>query len=363
LLEKLQNLKIGLDEVVRKGKAVKKELEKFKVTDRVDILRWAQVYFDVYINNVKVKRIDNNGRRWSVWLYQEKKISHDTISYDIPDDTKNKFTDIEIIMYDYDFIGKDDIIDISYKSGEKSLFLKFDNEANTISHDGITNGEQGTLWYDITYAESDIPDIETYKKKYRWNFNNKNWELLMEIPVNLYKTYKDPNVKRDPHSNKAMAAFVTSNDEVINDLADKLLSLAEGENYNSINTVNFILRFVQKSVKYEFDDKSCGVEEYWRFPVETLVDQEGDCEDTSLLFASIMDTLDYDIVLLLYNIEEEGEELGHLAVGIHLEGNHGHYVEDNTGKRYYYCETTNGVFSVGQLPSNIIGEPIRIIHI
>jgi len=123
------------------------KLEKFKVTGKVDILRWAQVYFDIYINGGKVKRIDNNGRRWTVWLNQKKKITHDPISYDIPDNTQNQFTDIEIIMYDFDFFGTDDIIDISYKSGENTLFLRFDNVANTISHDGITNGDKGILWY------------------------------------------------------------------------------------------------------------------------------------------------------------------------------------------------------------------------
>jgi len=157
--------------------------------------------------------------------------------------------------------------------------------------------------------------------------------------------------------------MVTSDDEVINDLADKLLSLAKSENYNSVTTVNFILRFVQKNIKYIIDDESKGTDEYWRFPVETLVEQEGDCEDTSLLFAAIMDALGYDTVLLLYNVEQEGKKLGHLAVGIHLEGNHGSYVEDNTGKRYYYCETTTASFVVGQLPSNIEGEPERIIYI
>ena len=114
------------------------KLLKFKVISRVDLLGWAQVYFDVYINN-KEKRVDNNGKRWCVWINQEKKINHDLISYDIPDNTKKHFTDIEIIMYDYDLFGKDDVIDICDKSDDKTLFLKFDKVENTLSEiDDIT---------------------------------------------------------------------------------------------------------------------------------------------------------------------------------------------------------------------------------
>jgi len=342
------------------------KIEKFKVTERVDLLRWAQVYFDININGDRLTRVDNNGKRWTVRLNQVKTISYDSISYDIPDDTKDPFTEIEIIMYDYDYFGEDDLIDISDKSGENTLILKFDNEANSITHDGITKGSKGILWYDITFAESNIPDIETYTRAYSWNFNNKQWTISMEIPVNLYELYVNSNVRRAPPTDSAMAKFVTSEDEVIKDLSEKLLNLAKNENYNSVTTANFILRFVQGNIEYVFDNISKGCNEYWRFPVETLVEKKGDCEDTSVLFASIMDYLDYDMALLLYFWKEEGVKLGHLAVGIHLDGNHGSYVIDNTGKKYFYCETTTTSFAVGQLPQDppeINGKPDKIIHI
>ena len=94
--------------------------------------------------------------------------------------------------------------------------------------------------------------------------------------------------------------------------------------------------------------------------METLVDKKGDCEDSSVLFASVMKALDFDAVLFFYIIDEQ---LGHLSVGIHLNGNpEGEYVIFE-GKRYYYCETTSVAYDVGEIPSDIIGKPDRIISL
>jgi predicted transglutaminase-like cysteine proteinase len=339
------------------------KLERFKVTGRVDLLRWAQVYFVININGEMVKKFDNNGRYWNVLLNQETVINVDTISYDIPDDTQSQFTEIEIIMYDYDFFGEDDVIDISDKSGENTLILNFDNVANTISDNSITRGSKGILWYDITYAESSIPEIDTYNRTYRWMFNDKQFKLSMEIPVDLYDQYLNSNVKRNPYAEKDMIKFVTSSDLIINDLSDKLLSLAENENYDSVNTINFILRFVQENIEYVLDNSSKGVVEYWRYPVETLVEKKGDCEDSSVLFASIMDSLNYDVALIFYTWTEANQNIGHLAVGIHLDGDCGSYVEDNTGKKYFYCETTTSSYVIGKLPPELKDKSYKIIQI
>ena len=137
-------------------------------------------------------------------------------------------------------------------------------------------------------------------------------------------------------------------------------SVAKKEGYDSIATVNFILRFVQSNIVYESDEVSKKEVEYWRFPVETLVDKQGDCEDTSVLFASIMGALGYDTVLLYYILEED---VGHLAVGIHLNGNPGEYVVYTDGKKYFYCETTTVGSNVGELPSDIPSKPDKIVKV
>ena len=54
--------------------------------------------------------------------------------------------------------------------------------------------------------------------------------------------------------------------------------------------VNFLLRFVQTSLKYKTDEKQFGKENYL-FPEETLRYPYSDCEDRAILFAWLVQTL------------------------------------------------------------------------
>ena len=343
--------------------SIQLKIKKFKVTRRVDFFRWAQVYFEIYINGKNVEIVDNNGKYWKVLLDREQIVDH-VFNYDISDQTRDRYTNITVVMKDYDFlrIDKDDVIDINDEPGKKRLFLKFDNVENDITNDGVTEGSQGELWYSIVFPEEIDPSTKILSKTYWWSFNDKNWKFSVDIPIITYETYRDSPVNRMPQSvnNDAMRSFVTSDEKVIEEFADKLSSFAKIEGYDSITTANFILRFVQKNIVYKSDEVSKKEVEYWRFPVETLVDKQGDCEDTSVLFASIMGALGYDTVLLYYILEED---IGHLAVGIHLDGNPGEYVVYTDGKKYFYCETTTAGINVGELPSDIPSKPDKIVKV
>ena len=48
------------------------------------------------------------------------------------------------------------------------------------------------------------------------------------------------------------------------------------------------LRFVMRNVTYVSDKQSYGIDEFWTFPNETLALKKGDCEDLSILVASLM---------------------------------------------------------------------------
>jgi len=342
-------------------------IEKFEVTKNFDFFRRAQVYFDIIIDEV-TNRYDNNGRYWRVWVDEEQSVSKVSFDYDIPDDTNDDYTDISIIMYDYNFLRNDRIIDINLDSQNEILQLKYDNVANRITYDGTIYGSEATVWFEISSAESNVPDTRTIDKTYNWKYDNKDWEISISIPTKTYENYLALLEDRTPLTADARARFVTSEEKVIKDLAAELKSLANNQNYNSKETVNFILSFVQDqgNIKYLEDNETKGCNEYWRYPVETLVDQTGDCEDTTVLFASIIDELEYDVVLLLYIWDQDGEDLGHLAGGVHLSGSNGHYVKDSNGKKYYYCETTASDFKIGELPKNpleLAEDPHQVIHV
>ena len=333
-------------------------IQKFKVTAPVDLFRRAQVYFEIWINGERKQVFDNNGRYWRVWQGREKTIDQ-SFTYDIPDTTKDKYTVIEIKMFDHDFLTKDDLIDIN--NGEGTLTIKFDNTRNRpVSDSGVSEGRQGIIWYNISYTKEITPPEEYYTRVYKWVFQNKTWNLQLKIPIGKYKWYLNSEVNREPQIEGiyAMASFVTYKDKIIETLVDKLGTL--GNNFNDIDYINFALSFVQQIVEYTEDNISKGVEEYWRYPIETLVEREGDCEDSAVLFASIIKASNYNVSLLFYVLENN---TGHLAVGINLDKDiHGEYVTYNN-HRYYYCETTSQGYLLGEKPSGIPDKPKMIIPI
>ncbi len=60
----------------------------------------------------------------------------------------------------------------------------------------------------------------------------------------------------------------------------------------------FLAWFVQNAIDYEEDDVN-GSSEYWKYPLETLRDGKGDCEDGSILLAAMLDAAGYDAGVFL----------------------------------------------------------------
>lgn len=106
--------------------------------------------------------------------------------------------------------------------------------------------------------------------------------------------------------------------------------------------VGFVIDFVQR-LPYVPDDVSKGFDDYTKFCVETLVELEGDCEDTSILLASILqaEAFNYDMILI--------QPPGHMAAGIYTSDPSGYYWELD-GRKYSYIETTGAGWDIGDLP-------------
>jgi len=334
-------------------------IQRFKVTSHVDLFRRAQVYFEIWVNGEKKQVFNNNGRYWRVWIGREE-IVDQSFTYDIPDTTKEKYTTIEIKMFDHDFLTEDDPIDVN--NGKEAVIIRFNNVKNVVSggNNGISKGEQGVIWYNISYPSEITPPEEYYTRLYRWIFQNKTWSLKLDIPVSKYKWCLNSKVNREPQLEgiDAMASFVTYRDKTVETLVDKLRTLGKG--FDDIDYINFALSFVQQIVRYTDDNVSKGEEEYWRYPIEILVEMEGDCEDSAVLFASIIKASNYNVSLLFYVIENN---TGHLAVGVNLDtAIDGYYILYNDS-RYYYCETTSMGYLLGDKPSGIPDKPEMVIPI
>lgn len=112
-----------------------------------------------------------------------------------------------------------------------------------------------------------------------------------------------------------------------------------------------VLLFVQ-SLRYESDEKSKGMDEYVRFPIETLADGIGDCEDKSILMAALLSEMGIDFILLF--------PPDHLALGVSCDSVQNAYPFKFEGKEYYYVETTNTHWAIGQIPPEYLSSPVEM---
>lgn len=125
--------------------------------------------------------------------------------------------------------------------------------------------------------------------------------------------------------------------------------------YSDYEMVMEAINFVQKNIEYKSDMETMGVMEYPRYPIETLFDGCGDCEDTSVLLAAIIKEMDYGVILLAYD--------DHMAVGIKGgDGLFGTYYEYE-GEKYFYVETTAYGWTIGDVPAEYMNKQAEVIVI
>jgi hypothetical protein len=163
------------------------------------------------------------------------------------------------------------------------------------------------------------------------------WELA--IPQELYDYYKA--IPRPPTENYSVYITHPLDDTYIDILIKRIKEAAQQKGLSEYETVEFAATFVQ-NLPYTADSVTTTYDEYPRYPIETLVDNGGDCEDTSILLASLIDKMGYGVVLIMLP--------DHCAVGVkggeNIYGSYWEYKDD----KYFYLETTNTGWGIGKLP-------------
>jgi len=209
----------------------------------------------------------------------------------------------------------------------------------------------------LTIQPAQAQNTTYLDKSFSWDYDGKHWNWNLSIPAALYDAYKSVPVSTRTHDGPAGYGYLTTTqDSYVRMLAEKLNQTTTELGYNSYDQASFVLAFVQ-SLPYTSDNVTQGYNEYPRFPIETLVDGGGDCEDTSILFATITLIMGYGTVYI--------NPTNHYAVGIlgdNLKGTYWEYPEAS-GQKYYYCETTGDGFKIGQIPDTYSGASAYIYQI
>jgi len=185
-----------------------------------------------------------------------------------------------------------------------------------------------------------LPEEAVLSREFTWEHEGVWWRWRIDIPQETYAYYA--GLERAPTDDYSIYATDSADDFLISVLAARFAETASAWGCSPAETIDFVAAFAQ-GIRYRQDDASKGVKEYPRFPVETLVDGEGDCEDKSVLLGAILQEMGYDAVLLMLTEEN------HMAVGVggvELTGTYYAY----EGSRYYYLEASRPGWAVGEIP-------------
>ncbi|MFH0913728.1 MAG: hypothetical protein V1849_00365 [Chloroflexota bacterium] len=180
---------------------------------------------------------------------------------------------------------------------------------------------------------------------YDWSYLGSTWQWELAIPLSLYIEY------REESRPMAIADYIRlaqdpGDDPYIDKLVGYLNQSAGQKGLSGFHKLGFALAFVQ-SLPYTVDKITTPYDEYARYPIETLFDRGGDCEDTTILAAAILDRMGYDVALLVL----PGAK--HVALGIALSPPFSGSYYEHQGKKYFYVETTAEGWQIGRIPPEI----------
>lgn len=191
-----------------------------------------------------------------------------------------------------------------------------------------------------------------------------SFELVLDIPDSLYREWRERNQgQHEPYTAawwRWVVESVLEGEALFKRLFERLYEVfiervEEPRLLRQVDLVEYLLAFVQQ-FPYKTDSESVGIEEYARFPVETLWDQAGDCECLSILFAALLYHSGVANVVFL-------NPPGHIAVGVANDvdgslsvGTLVRYQETD----YAYCEATCQGWRVGECPPQYLGAEITV---
>ena len=186
------------------------------------------------------------------------------------------------------------------------------------------------------------------RRNLAFNFEGKHYEIKAvydDERIQFMKTY--PQLDLEWYFKGKVSAVSSSS--LQKQLSDYMKGMDEQE------AVNFLLRFVQTSLRYKTDEGQFGKENYL-FPEETLYYPYSDCEDRSILFAWLVhNLLGMDVVGLDYP--------GHVATAVRFKGKVAGDAVMYNGKRYMVTDPTYINASAGMTMPNFKKNKPGVIKI
>ncbi len=180
----------------------------------------------------------------------------------------------------------------------------------------------------------------SYSRNSTWTWDYPAWNEMYEHYSSLDRYYQPADYHY--YINDAWNASICKS------LATSIVNTAKASGYSDREALFELVAFVQ-SIPYQYDkDSKAQAADYPKYPIETLMEGAGDCEDSSILLATMLKELGYGVAIIYYP--------GHIMVGIAGADNEvgTHFTVD--GVKYFVMETTVYGWKWGQLSNKYEGE-------
>jgi len=200
---------------------------------------------------------------------------------------------------------------------------------------------------------------------YTWTYGGRLWRREIEI-INETEKYERMSHAVYVYGIQPIGAylssdakkFVTVEDQIIRTFAENLkASYVSQYSLSEDGLADFVLRFVQEAIPYY----EHGIKDnlyYWPYALEVLAAGKGNCTDKSILYASLVEALEYHACLVLL------ERDSHMMVGVRLSerpsmASSAGYINvvvtpfDTNGVEYWPAETTIPGWDLGERESGL----------
>lgn len=194
-------------------------------------------------------------------------------------------------------------------------------------------------------------ELNNYYEEQRLKNTYEYKELTKDVSIKVDKwTYTQYRNKERYSLNEWKDMIYESlNEDYIDTLFEELEEVLDKNSKGDISNSELI-KFVQEFSYY--NDIETGKNEYPKYPIETLWDQGGDCEDSSILLSTLIAKNGYGVALI--------DLPNHMAVGIYCDPQPGQSYYEVDGKEYCYIETTAEGWDIGEIPSKYDGDTAKL---
>ena len=199
-------------------------------------------------------------------------------------------------------------------------------------------------------------------RHYEWVYDERAQSCDLEIPADLYNYYRSQ--PRIAWTGRDYDEYVIDplDDAYLGTVTQEILDVTAGDYHAALENALF---FVQHCIRYVYDPLWF---EYPRYPIETLVDGIGDCEDTAILYTSLVRTLGHGALMVVVDTDGDGR-IDHMVAWVPVEQSFVNQYPDRSfwdyqGRTYAFAETAveGGYLALGVDPWGLTEANIDTIY-